>query len=155
MRTPLHRGKDRPLGHIYQGRWRYGFLSYIGPSHSTITEYGELGPVQCEVIPESVGENTGLTDMDGTPIYEGDLLEDFHDERKMFEQGTHLEAKGQRFVVEWHAKYACFFAQSLGRHDSRSMSNAAATCKVVGNTTDNPLPKPKKRRYSPKRKKPL
>lgn len=66
--TGIFRGKD-----TIEHKWRYGNLTVHGDT-AQIWEDTEQGLVNYLVDPETVGEFTGMTDEDGTRIFEGDIV---------------------------------------------------------------------------------
>ena len=104
MREILFRGKENP-----SGEWIEGFL--VGNCH--IGDWVTCTPIHSK----TVGQFTGLTDKNGTKIFEGDILK-WDD----IEWGSeHLE------LVEWN--YSLF---SIRKDDWNEW------CEVVGNIHDNP-----------------
>ena len=129
-------------GRTPEGKWIYGDLLRV--AGGTLIYYGS--PVEAEtcelegvgvalmsneiavVVPETVGQFTGLRDRNGEDIYEGDIL--------------HIGRSKKSKPVAYSNEYAAFGIQYPDRdffpfaHDLQDISE---TCyEVIGNIHDNP-----------------
>lgn len=124
MREILFRGKRKD-----NGEWVYGDLvskKYIQNVYRV--EYGYVVPYNCfEVIPETVGQYTGLTDKNGKKIFEGDIIEHHVQGNFVVNRGiVNYDQKNARFAMQLNTMNPCF-----------SLYNREAF-EVIGNIYDNP-----------------
>ena len=125
MREILFRGK-RKKG---DKRWVEGDLLH-GYSGFVITNRYYAGS-SFEVVPETVGQYTGLTDKNGKKIFEGDILSGhFDDLSPMFPTE---ESRGE---VVWH-DFGWHIKDSYGI-DPADQKWIKRHYKVIGNIYDNP-----------------
>ena len=120
---------------LFRGLWVHGNKEWIegdlvrdseGKPHIVDTKYavywgGESTFVcedECEVIPETVGQYTGLTDKNGKKIFEGDIVKN--------EFGEIAEVRflfGRYTPFNVYPEYRCFNCEY---------------CEIIGNIHDNP-----------------
>lgn len=120
MREILFRGKG-----TIDGEWKYGY--YAGevcktPFSPTTKQDNiiQLGSnLWCEVVPDTVGQFTGLTDKNGTKIFEGDIV----------------EYEGTRYSINYLPHYARF---SAVKPNTVFYVFAYQRGEVIGNIYDTP-----------------
>lgn len=120
MREILFRGKR--LGN---GEWAYGFLVKMFGAYHIIDKYDEN--TAYEVIPETVGQYTGLKDKNGKRIFEGDIVR----------CGTGRICKVTFFISPG---VSGFDLVPIGGFDAPPPHNWSlfADTEVIGNVHDNP-----------------
>ena len=117
MREILFRGK-RDKKYNKEQEWAYG-VPYIDHEGDCIiaTAYSKR-----VVIPETVGQYTGLTDKNGKKIFEGDIVKTSH----------------WIGVIEWCDFDASFVVHCVGTFVTRNTLAGHANLEVIGNIHDNP-----------------
>ena len=122
MREILFRGKCVD-NYKNSGKWAEGYLLRFTEKRNPFIMLKDGGGECVEVIPESVGQYTGLTDKNGTKIFEGDVVNILTENNeigivKYDEGGFEVEADG--FVID--------FKQNINGTDVA----------VIGNIYDGP-----------------
>lgn len=119
-------------GKTQDGKWVYGDLMHdnIGGCY--------IYPLECDnlykenaVIPESVGQSTGLHDKNGKEIYEGDVITQL----LVFQNGERYDYITRIGQVVFD-KLWCFVMLSKGR--LYHLFGDGVTQEVIGNIHDNP-----------------
>lgn len=128
MREILFRGKD------IKGNWHIGLLAHMGNAWYISNKAGVA--TAYEVIPSTVGQYTGLTDKNGTRIFEGDIISiPFEEDRFPYEENiVYYEKAEVYFDTEhygWYVRYFDDDSLSLCEYDDCDIT-------VIGNIHDNP-----------------
>ena len=94
------------------------------------------------VNPETVGQYTGLTDKNGTKIFEGDMIKPFDDEIDKMVVEFHL---GQFLLClygerGYMAEYGWEESGNYGCFEAEPLSSYGDDIEVIGNIHDNPEP---------------
>lgn len=137
MREILFRGKKENFG------WVYGSLvqapGFVGIIERDEERYdypymdsttGCIDGNACIVDPDTVGQYTGLTDKNGTRIFEGDVLRYYSDYMREFMGDPCIARYGEFNCSCCDGVYGWFFeGGDIREHDSHV---------VIGNIHDNP-----------------
>ena len=118
-REILFRGKIIELCK-YQGQWLEGFFgSDNGKTFIAIQNENGLNGYFCDS--KTVGQYTGLTDKDGTRIFEGDVI----------------KHRGENFIVNWDEECAGFYP-FYDQDNPIGYGVIGEESEVIGNIHDNP-----------------
>lgn len=128
MRKILFRGKSED-----NGEWVYGYYACIGKHHYILTgKLNLIGAVNFEhylVIPETVGQFTGLYDKNGKKIFEGDIV------KIPLYEGCQEQVIA---VVAWDILCAVFYLHGK-RVKTDFYHYFGDDCEVIGNIHDKKL----------------
>lgn len=123
MREILFRGKRIDNGEWVQGYpCRYGWIGkekdYIIPDYASAL-------YTAEVDPETIGQYTGLTDMNGNKIFEGDIIKNI--------------ITGEKGVIQWFDERSAFMMWSRTKNAIYFLYDKTfSNIRIVGNVFDNP-----------------
>jgi uncharacterized phage protein (TIGR01671 family) len=119
-REILFRGKRKD-----NGEWAYGFFSMQNLGHKfvpVILQFDTKSIIPVDVIPETVGQYTGLKDKNGMKFFDGDIFRD---------------SIGNIAVVEWEGE-GRFLGMTIERERKILYINREPIVEVIGNIHDNP-----------------
>ena len=118
MHEILFRGKN-----IDNGHWMYGTPISL-KNGETYMNFEFMGMIdRTLVIPETVGQYTGLTDKNGKKIFEGDIIRD---------------EDGDAMVVKWQTEGAVFVLEPEPYVSVHFYDTLPSKIEVIGNIYDNP-----------------
>lgn len=131
MREILFRGKRVDNGEWVEGYFCKKYFQELPHDRCVIQYKTKYDPkmwksnyMAAEVIPESITEFTGLTDKNGTKIFEGDIIKGFWN---------------TVFVVYWDDCYLQFRARKSDGHEREiDYYGESKDLEVIGNVHDNP-----------------
>lgn len=149
MREILFRGKRKDTSEWTEGLTVFKLDKYVYMCKSSMCEITydlqynikaitSKNPFFVEVIPETVGQFTGLTDRNGRKIFEGDII------KYIYEPGEGFWNANQKSVIVWDStgfkldgimgtnKYALLQGWLV------SVPYASSLFEVIGNIHDNP-----------------
>lgn len=134
MREILFRGKRTD-----NGKWTYGYLFCIW--ERTYLCWGTTNnvPNMKEVIPETVGQFTGLTDKNGKKIFEGDIVK-LTDDYNDFEWKAVVVFgnPGGAYCWGWNFLPIDGYKGTTDILMWVEMEATGAYCEIIGNIHDNP-----------------
>ena len=139
MREILFRGKTKDTNWWIEGYYAIEsnhacFRGELKHTHfifkDEFMDWGIGGLVQYEVIPETVGQYTGLTDKNGKKIFEGDIVKVQDD---VYGSPFCDGITGQVVYDE-----TAFFIKPHNHMESQWLFNECAVYEIIGNIHDNP-----------------
>ena len=141
MREILFRGKD--FSGVINHNWCFGSLDTT-ENDRTIIIYSNRFGNKCRILvdPSTVGQYTGLTDKNGTKIFEGDIVKN----EWCFIKGNSIVRFGEYKSRDSSNDYQCghlvFYLEHISDFNKgavrKDIMYFANKCEIIGNVFDNP-----------------
>lgn len=123
---------DNGMPEMYFKQWEEE-IYFIQPIMTIGDEMAEL----IEVIPETVGQYTGLKDKNGKEIYEGDII--LYEDWEMAYEGGGNDSFINKGIIEYVESNCCFNATERQTVDLADvLYEGNEDLEVIGNIHDNP-----------------
>ena len=135
MRKILFRGKTEQFGNWIEGSLVIGRDLESGQLECLIAPLSAYYTEVKKVMPETVGQYTGLTDKNGTKIFEGDVVKETDIKHK-----SETKIKGKIYEIKMY-KGAWIVKNHKGKLDYEKwdfLNTFAPKVEVIGNIHDNP-----------------
>lgn len=139
MREILFRGKRAD-----NGEWVYGYYTKHISGKIFIRCIGKDCKQSYEVIPESVGQYTGLNDKNGNKIFDGDIVHYYcSDVTALVKFGLYVDIDVNKEAYGFYSEYK---ESEIGGSSEKLVqevidhreSDEEYGCEVIGNVYDNP-----------------
>lgn len=142
MRTIKFRGIRKRLVREVANEWVYGEMYHTTENGDVCIQWWEEGYYKkVEIWKDTVGQFTGLTDINGKEIYEGDIIvqhaEDMPDIRGAVVYDEANARFGMSYTSHWESGAVTHF-DTLERVKCYADRNRELTYEVIGNLHDNP-----------------
>lgn len=129
MREILYRGKRVDNGEVVES----GSIQQLNDGYKVYLWYqGEW----IEVIPNTVGQYSGLTDMNGKKVFDGDIIQlrtlDTNEKRRAACLYGEFEYEDEMFLG-WHLSFEGYEMSILQEGEE-----LFELCEIIGNINDNP-----------------
>ena len=121
MREIIFRGKR-----LSNGEWVYGFIIKTFGTYYIIDKDDDKN-IAYKIIPETVGQYTGLCDKNGKKIFEGDIV-----------KTDKFSEPNKQYIIKYDLQFGAFIGQDRYNLYFVTFDGDSGEFEVIGNIHDNP-----------------